>query len=255
MTEWYEKARELYNAGKKEEADKIIEEKSRIIAETAQDFFERGIARRLLRNLNDALEDFKKCIELSPGYFEAYLHLGWTLSNLERYEEALKTFDKLIELKPDEMKGHHGRSQSLFTLKRYEEVIAYNEELVERLPAFSGFWELTRTAALNQLGRHEEALDSVTKIKPEEIKPLPSYAYYLSLAETFCLLNRYDEALNALNEGMDKTREEEGCAPCFANSCWRNPYLEALRKPPYRERLEKIIGPKPKVSRKNRSTD
>jgi tetratricopeptide (TPR) repeat protein len=251
--EWLDKVVSLRKEGKHEDAEKMIEEKSRIVPKTAQDFFDRGLARRSLRNLEAALFDFQKCVELSPENSEAYLHLGWTLSNLERYEEALKTFEKLIELRPDEMEGHHGRSQSLFALKRYEEVIAYSEELVERLPLFKGFWELTRTAALNQLGRHEEALDSLTSITPEEIKPLPSYAYYLNLAGTFSLLERFDEALKSLQEGMEKTKLEEGCVPCFVGNCWRSPYLEPLRKPPYRERLEEIIGPKPKVTRVDKS--
>ena len=76
------------------------------------------------------------------------------------------------------------------------------------------------------------------------------YAYYLTKAWALCSLERFDEALDAIEEGMNKTLEEDGCVPCFTNNCWRVEHLELLRNPPYRKRLEAIIGPKPKLARK-----
>lgn len=100
--------------------------------------------------------------------------------------------------------------------------------------------------------RRQEAFKVIGGINvPPRITPLPSYACYLHPACALASLERFDEALGALVEGMQRTKTEEGCVPCFVGNCWRSPYLEPLRNPPYRERLEKIIGPKQRTSRES----
>jgi len=101
-------------------------------------------------------------------------------------------------------------------------------------------------------GRRQEAFKviDVIRVSPS-ITPLPSYACYPHPACALASLERFDEALGALAEGMQRTKAEEGRVPCFVGNCWRMPYLEPLRNPPYRERLEKIIGPKQRTSRES----
>ena len=248
--EWTNRLNDLQKEGKWKLAQKMIVEQSLTNPSSAQEFFDRGLAFGCKGNLEAALGDFKKCVELEPQDYEANLRLGWTLSSLERYEEALEVFDRIVTLRPEEMYGYSGRSQALISLGRYEEAFKYNEELLQRLPSFRGFWELGRIGALNMLGRHCEALDLLNNLEPREIAPLHSYMYYLVLAETLTLLKRFDDALGALQKGMDETKAEDGCVPCFVDNCWRVSYLEPLRKPPYRARFEEIIGPKPKIQRK-----
>lgn len=67
--------------------------------------------------------------------------------------------------------------------------------------------------------------------------------YYLNLAVTLTLLERFEDALDALQKGMDATKSEKGCIPCFVGNSWRNPFIEPLRQTPYRERFEEIFGP------------
>lgn len=246
---WNREVNALMLEGKRDEAERIIEEKSRVNPKSAQDYFDRGLALWRKGSLEAALGDFQECVNLVPDDYEANLRLGYTLSNLGRDEEALRVFEKVIELRADDPEGYRSRAQALFGLKRYEEALAYNEELLLRFPSLRGYWELGRAWALNQLGRHTEALDFLKSVKPSEIIPLPSYSYYLSLAGTLALLKRFDDALDALKKGMDETKAQKGCISCFVGNCWRSPYLEPLRKPPYRARLEVIIGPKPKVSK------
>ncbi|MBD3285290.1 hypothetical protein GF359_02645 [candidate division WOR-3 bacterium] len=99
-------------------------------------------------------------------------------------------------------------------------------------------------------GENTKALSVLDEVRDPGSMILPIYAYYLTKACILCFLGRYDEALDALAEGMRVTLDEDGCVPCFTNNCRRIPQLEPLRKPPYRERLEGIIGSKPKIHSK-----
>lgn len=248
--EWFQKVQTLKREGKWQEAELIIEEKSRMNPGSAQDYFDRGLAFWSQRKLDAALGDFTKCVEMEPGDYEANLRIGWMLSNLARHEEAMKVFEKVITLRPAEFHGYNGYAQALFSLGRYEEFLKYNEDLIECLPSSRGFWILGRIGALNKLGRHAEALDSLNKLGQGGVAPVDSYMYYLFLAETLTLLKRFEDALSSLRNGMDETKAEEGCVRCFVGNCRRTPYLEPLRMPPYRERFEEIIGPKPKITPK-----
>ena len=107
--------------------------------------------------------------------------------------------------------------------------------------------ELSRkVTALYRQGRQEEALKALDGIcNPSCMEPFPSYSYYLSRAGVLACLQRYDQALDAIAEGMKTTEKEKGCIPCFVGNCWRVPYFEPLRKPPYRERFEGIVGSPP----------
>ncbi len=266
--EWYQKVSALARAGKGEEADRMVEEKIRTNPETAQDYFDRGMAYWSQGKLDTALGDFTRCVEIEPDDYEANLRIGWMLANLARHEEAMKVFENVIILRPEEFHGYNGYAQALFSLGRYEEFLKYNEALIERLPRSRGFWVLGRIGALNKLGRHGEALESLNEIGPGGVAPVDSYMYFLFLAETLTLLERFDDALDTLKKGMDETKAagveqgegseeggegeegEGGCVRCFVGNSWRTPYLEPLRKPPYLERFEEIVGPKSKINRK-----
>lgn len=101
-------------------------------------------------------------------------------------------------------------------------------------------------------GSRQEAFKVIGGIKvTPRITPLPSYTCYLHPACALASLERFDEALGTLAEGMQRTKTEKGCIPCFVGNCWLVPYSEPLRNPPYRERLEKIIGPKQRTSRES----
>jgi tetratricopeptide (TPR) repeat protein len=168
---------------------------------------------------------------------------------LKRYEEALAECEEAIRLAPDLQEAYQIKGNLFMAEDRYEEAASYYGDLAERTD-HRDFWELNRAAALSLMKRYEEALAILDTIAtPPRIDPFPFYSYYLIRAGALARLERFDEALDLLAEGMKVTKREKGCIPCFVNNCWRVPYFEPLRNPPYRKRLEEIIGPKPKVLR------
>jgi len=239
------KLTELYRQGNREEYDKLLKQATEIVPKTAEEYLKRGPAFSFTGQREKALADFGRAIELEPDNAETHMRRGDIALCSGKPQEALAECDEAIRLAPDCQDACHYRGNALIALGRYEEAVTYYQKLVKRLPDFKAFWELSRSWVLNELNRHVEALDILKTIDPSNIRPLPSYAYYLHLAGTLTLLARYEEALGALEEGMERIRSEEGCEPCFVGNCWRVPYFDPLRKPPYRERLEGIVGSPP----------
>jgi len=251
--ELVEKVTALYRQGRQEEAQELLQKAPRIDPETSQDFLKRGTACSFLGRREEAMADFDRAIELESDNAEAHMRRGGMLLILKRPEEALAECDEAIRLAPDNQEAYVTRGNVFMALDRYEEAAAYYEKLAERFPDNKDFWELNRGAALSLQERYQEALAIFDTIGiPPRIEPFPSYSYYLSQAGALARLERFDEALDTLAQGMKVTKKEAGCVPCFVGNCWRVPYFDPLRKPPYRQRLEAIIGPKPKVSKGKR---
>jgi len=54
----------------------------------------------------EAIEAFKRAIQLKPDYAEAYSNLGWAYNNTGAYAAAIDPLKKAIQLKPDLPEGH-----------------------------------------------------------------------------------------------------------------------------------------------------
>ena len=64
----------------------------------AADFFYRGNTHFQLRQLEDALYEFTRTIELNPKFTGAYINRGNVYFHMKNLEDALKDYDKAIEL-------------------------------------------------------------------------------------------------------------------------------------------------------------
>lgn len=239
---------ELYRQGRCEEAEKLLDEAVHINPKTCKDYLKRGTALSFVGRRIQALADFERALELDPGNAEAHMRRGEVLLCSDKPQEALEECEEAIRLAPNYQEAYRSKGNVLMALGRYEEAATYYGKLVERFPDSRDFWELNRAAALSLMERYKESLAILDTIAiPPRIDPFPSYSYYLSRAGALARLERFDDALDDLAEGMKVTKKEKGCIPCFVNNCWRVPYFESLRKPPFRERLEAIIGPNPKA--------
>lgn len=75
----------------------------------AEAFCNRGYAKYLLGEKEDALLDYDKAIELSPNMPEAYNNRGNAKESLGDENGAIEDFDKAIELNPDYAKAYNNR--------------------------------------------------------------------------------------------------------------------------------------------------
>gem|GEM_PF-2358769 len=245
-----EKIVELIKQGKRDEVEKLLEETVAIISETAEDYLRRGIGYAHLGKTDEALADYRKAVELNPSNIDARLRLGGMFTMLDQYEKALDEYERVIRLDPDNPHGHRSKVNIIVELDGVKVALKYLDNLLQTLPEYADDSNYCRAGLLALDSEYYKALAVLDEVHDPGSILLPTYAYYLTKAWALCSLERFDEALDAIEEGMNKTLEEDGCVPCFTNNCWRVEHLELLRNPPYRKRLEAIIGPKPKLARK-----
>ncbi len=69
--------------------------------ETASDFFTQGvILEEDAATQNEAIEAYKKCVELDPGHAAAYINLGTLYYNRQDYTNAERFYRKAVEVDP-----------------------------------------------------------------------------------------------------------------------------------------------------------
>ena len=73
---------------------------------TKEDFFEQAVNAFGEDKLDDAIEMYKKALELDPRYQDALHGLGMALHNRGRIDEAIVTAKTLVEIDPDDILAH-----------------------------------------------------------------------------------------------------------------------------------------------------
>ena len=118
--------------GKKEDDGslKVIEEYTEKIIKNPNNidyYIDRGDIYFSIRELEKALEDYSKVIELS-SYSNStkgryYRDRGYTYYCLKEYKKAIEDFSKAIELEPTDRDYHNNRGNAYYYLKEYKKAI------------------------------------------------------------------------------------------------------------------------------------
>src|SRR5215475_12362471 len=88
---------------------------------TKEDFFEQAVNAFGEDKLDDAIEMYKKALELDPRYQDALHGLGMALHNRGRIDEAISTAKRLIEIDQDDILAHTSLSMFYQSQGRIEE--------------------------------------------------------------------------------------------------------------------------------------
>jgi tetratricopeptide (TPR) repeat protein len=124
--------------------------------------------------------------------------LGSPKEALNLFEETLPAIDELIGSEPDSSDKLILQAFKMIILKRYDEALEYLDK-AKIESNINEVW-VFRGVALNELGRHEEALDSFNKaieLEPKELLIRMSYG------DTLIQLGRYDEALASFDKAIE----------------------------------------------------
>jgi tetratricopeptide (TPR) repeat protein len=122
LTRQYYMARALQNLGRFEEAVGTLDSLLEMQPENVDYREARAYNLSKLRRFEDALVDYTWTIENSSAP-DALLHYnrGVVYRRLERYEEAIEEYRKSLELKPDELPAQTNLASALYILGRLEE--------------------------------------------------------------------------------------------------------------------------------------
>src|SRR5215470_12848235 len=73
---------------------------------TKEEFFEQAVNAFGDDKLDEAIENYKKALEIDPNYQDALHGLGMALFNRGRVDEAIAVARKLIEIDKDDILAH-----------------------------------------------------------------------------------------------------------------------------------------------------
>ena len=88
---------------------------------TKEDYFEQAVNAFGDDKLDEAIEMYKKALEVDPGYQDALHGLGMAFFNRGRVEEAIGAAQKLIELDQDDVLAHTSLSMFYQSQGRIED--------------------------------------------------------------------------------------------------------------------------------------
>jgi tetratricopeptide (TPR) repeat protein len=105
---------------------------------TKEDFFEKAVNAFGEDKLDEAIEMYKKALDIDPQYQDALHGLGMALNNRGRIDEAIAVAKRLVEIDPDDILAHTSLSMFYQALGKIEEaekegnaarVLGWKEEL------------------------------------------------------------------------------------------------------------------------------
>jgi tetratricopeptide (TPR) repeat protein len=107
-------------------------------AETAADFFARGVAlEEDPATQLEAIDNYKKCVELDPTHAAAYINLGTLFYNRHDYPQAERFYRKAIEVDPRYALAYFDLGNVLDETGRLADAIRAYESAISLAPTYA----------------------------------------------------------------------------------------------------------------------
>ncbi len=154
---YFYKILSLLNSSEQKEAMRDLQNVISLRLENLDRFYElKGDVFVHQTKYNEALDEYKKAIEINPSNSSYYYSMGYNLNNLGKYDEALEYLNKAIELDPSVANYYICKSHSLFSLGNFKDCI---EECDKALQVEAEYMPALRNKAwaFYKLGKLEEA--------------------------------------------------------------------------------------------------
>ena len=154
----------------------------------------------------NAIESWKKSIELKPKYFVAFNNIGKALLSLKRFEEALENFNKTISIKPDFFEAFNNKGNTLVRLSRFEDAIKNYNKAIEINPN-NPLSYIFKGHALSELDKLEDALDSYQKAYNINSDHPFLFGYILNIKAQICDWKEFDKNVERLKFGLENKKK------------------------------------------------
>ena len=163
-----------------------------------------------------AEREFKRAIELNPGYPLAYVMYGQYLTMVGRQTDAMPYFDKAHKLDPLFGQSYRGEGYSCFMAHKYDEAIVQYRKALELEPDAITYFGLVLARA--EGGDYGTAITEAEKATSVDNSPL----LLTSLASAYARAGRRADANHVLRR-LQELWERQGTAPAWHTA--RSPYV------------------------------
>ena len=126
---------------------------------SAEAYYNRGIALWSLGKYQPALGSYDKALALNPNYVVAHNNRGLVLSALKQHQTALTCYDQALTLKPDYPEALNNRGVALRELKQYHAAIESFDAALRYAPSYADAY-YNRGAVLALLEAYPAAVEN-----------------------------------------------------------------------------------------------
>ena len=176
-----------------------------------------------LKEYQEAIENWKKAINLNPQYFHAYTNLGNALSILKKYEEAFEQFDKASKIRPNEISVSKKKAILLKEVKFFDQAIEeWNKILISSPSDINAYIE--KAHILFDLNRIDEALLNYAEAYKMNSKHPFLLGHILHSKSKLCDWKDFSKELKELETNTENNNKI--CTPYFTLTNFDNPYLQ-----------------------------
>jgi tetratricopeptide (TPR) repeat protein len=133
--------------------DKAID----INPQSAFAYFNRGFAKGAQKNLEGAISDYSKVIEIDPKFTPAYHNRGWAKARKGAFDEAIADFDEAIRQNPKLTMAYASRAEAKKSRGDYNAAIDDFDEAIRLNPNLTKAY-LLRGASKQAKGDYDAAL-------------------------------------------------------------------------------------------------
>ncbi len=190
ISEDLRKGKQLMNADKFIQAEKIFSQSCAQAPENPDAWFSLGVSRYRLNQAEAAILAFERTIHFDPNNIAAHNAKSNALVDLRRTEEAQDVIQQALKIDPNNSQTLLNYASLLFqgsfyseTLDALNRVLEENSEMLEALEK--------RSITYTRLGRSEEALADATRM----VKLSSEKRSHLLQASVLIALSRFDEAI------------------------------------------------------------
>jgi len=164
--------------------------------------FKRGVGFVKINQINKALVEFKKSVEVTERVYLPYWQLGLCYNEIGKFEEAVKYFNLSIQYFPELLQTHeiyYYKALALKKLGKFDEAILDLKEVVKQDPTNADAWTL-KSNCHRAIGNYEEAIKSIDKAL--EVGPKNLLARK-NKAAIYVIQGDSEEAQKILNESLN----------------------------------------------------
>ena len=96
---------------------------------SAEAEYNKGLQAKAARNFPDAVNDFRRAVDIRPSFAEAWNELGFALRNTGQYAEALRAYEQALRLRPNYPEALEYMGEAYVKLGRLDEARTILERL------------------------------------------------------------------------------------------------------------------------------
>lgn len=161
-------------------------------------YFMLGNNSYLKNNFKEAIDSYKKALELNPRDADICLNLGCAYASLGEQEEALTYYQKALQLNPNDYEASHSLAGVYLHLKQYQQAIIYYQKALEINPSAADTY-INLGTVYGYLGEYQQAI--IYFQKAIKMDPKISQAYY-DLGSAYESLGQQEEAADYYKKAL-----------------------------------------------------